>query len=59
MINVDLPALQSIQLGKWALAGKENDESSLLVMHSNNEMIRNDLLCRSSKSNIHNFLWRM
>ena len=39
MTNVDLPALQSIQLGKWALAGKENDESSLLVMHSNNEMI--------------------
>ena len=42
MIVIDLPSLQSIQLGKWALAGKIDDESCSLTMRSNNEMIRND-----------------
>ena len=41
MIEIDLPSLQSIQLGKWALAGR-NDDSCSLIMRSNNEMIRND-----------------
>ena len=54
MIEIDLPSLQSIQLGKWALAGR-NDDSCSLRMRSNNEMIRNDLLYRSSQSNIHQF----
>ena len=55
MIDVDLPSLQSIQLGKWALQGRWNDDSSSLIMRSNNEMIGYDLFCRSSKSNINNF----
>ena len=55
MIDVDLPSLQSIQLGEYALAGRENDESSSLTMRSTNELIDYDLLCRSSKSNIHRF----
>ena len=52
MIVIDLPSLQSITLGQYALKGR-NDESCSLTMRSNNEMIRNDLLYRSSKSNIH------
>ena len=55
MIDVDLPSLQSITLGKWALAGRRNDDSSSLIMRSNNELIGYDLFCRSSKSNINNF----
>ena len=54
MIDVDLPSLQSIQLGKWALAGIDDDSSSL-IMRSNNELIGYDLFCRSSKSKINNF----
>ena len=54
MIDVDLPSLQSIQLGKWTLAGRDDDSSSL-TLRSNNELIGYDLLCRSSKSNINNF----
>ena len=38
MIDVDLPSLQSITLGEYALCGNE-DESCSLVMRSNNEMI--------------------
>ena len=38
MIEIDLPSLQSIQLGKWALNGIYNDSCSL-IMRSNNEMI--------------------
>ena len=38
MIVIDLPSLQSITLGKWALAGKK-DSSCSLVMRSNNEII--------------------
>ena len=41
MIVIDLPSLQSITLGKWALDGR-NDESCSLKMRSNNEMIRNE-----------------
>ena len=48
----NLPQLQSITLGRNALEGR-NDESCSLTMRSNNEMIRNDLLYRSSKTNIH------
>ena len=55
MIDVDLPSLQSIQLGDCALAGIDDDYSSSLIMRSNNELIGYDLFCRSSKSNINNF----
>ena len=41
MIVIDLPSLQSITLGWFALCGREN-ESCLLRMRSNKEMIRND-----------------
>ena len=54
MIDVDLPSLQSIQLGWGALQGRR-DYSSSLTMRSNNELIGYDLFCRSSKSNINNF----
>ena len=53
MIDIDLPSLQSIQLGECAICGRDEDESCSLTMRSNREMIRNDLLCRSSKSNIY------
>ena len=39
MIDIDLPSLQSIQLGGYALFGRDNDESCSLTMRSNNEMI--------------------
>ena len=54
MIDVDLPSLQSIQLGQWALQGRWDDSNSL-TLRSNNELIGYDLFCRSSKSNINNF----
>ena len=54
MIDVDLPSLQSIQLGYYALQGRDYDSSSL-TLRSNNELIGYDLICRSSKSNINNF----
>ena len=41
MIVIDLPSLQSIQLGKYTLEGRD-DSSCSLVMRSNNEMIEND-----------------
>ena len=41
MIWIDLPSLQSIELGYQALTGK-NDDSCSLTMRSNNEMIGND-----------------
>ena len=53
MIDVDLPSLQSIQLGWNALEG--SGDSCSLTLRSNNELIGYDLLCRSSKSNINNF----
>ena len=40
MIDVDLPSLQSIQLGYAALCGNDN-ESCSLTMRSMNEMNRN------------------
>ena len=43
MIVIDLPSLQSITLGEWALCGRRDDDSSCsLTMRSNNEMIGND-----------------
>ena len=42
MIVIDLPSLQSITLGGYALYGRYDDESCLLRMRSTNEMIRND-----------------
>ena len=42
MIVIDLPSLQSVTLGEYALEGRYNDESCLLRMRSTNEMIRND-----------------
>ena len=41
MIDVDLPSLQSIQLGYSALQGRWDDSSSL-IMRSNNELIGYD-----------------
>ena len=55
MIDIDLPSLQSITLGEWALWGRDDDSCSL-TMRSNNELIGYDLFCRSSKSNINNFI---
>ena len=55
MISIDLPNLQSITLGNKALNGRDDNDSCSLIMRSNNEMIRNDLLCRSSNSKIHQF----
>ena len=42
MIAIDLPSLQSIQLGEWALYGRDEDDSCSLTMRSTNEMIGND-----------------
>ena len=40
MIVIDLPSLQSIVLGGWALNGRDEDDSSCsLTMRSTNEMI--------------------
>ena len=55
MIDVDLPSLQSIQLGKWALCGIENNYLCSLKMKSREEMIRKELLCRSSGFSIPQF----
>ena len=41
LIGLDLPSLQSITLGKYALPGRD-DESCSLTMRSTNEIIRND-----------------
>ena len=43
MIDVDLPSLQSIQLGGYALRGSGGDESTSLTLRSNNELIGYDL----------------
>ena len=42
MIWIDLPSLQSIKLGQWALCGSNGDESCSLTMQSTNKMIWND-----------------
>ena len=42
MTSIDLPSLQSIQLGVCALCGKNGDESCSLTMRSNNELNRSD-----------------
>ena len=39
MIDIDLLSLQSIQLGKYALRGRVDDDACSLVMRSNNELI--------------------
>ena len=54
MIVIDLPSLQSITLGKYALYGRYDDYSSSLTMRSTNEMIEM-IEYRSSKSNIDSF----
>ena len=54
LIDIDLPSLQSIQLGYEALYGSY-DQTCSLTMRSKNEMIKNKMLCRSSKSNVHRF----
>ena len=38
MIVIDLPSLQSIQLGDSALRGRWDDESCSLIMRSMNEI---------------------
>ena len=55
MIVIDLPSLQSIKFGKYALYGS-GDGSCSLTMRSNNEMIEMNE-CRPSKTNIHQFWW--
>ena len=55
MIDIDLPSLQSIQLGCCSLDGRDDDESCSLIMRSITKMNLNNLPCRSSKSNIHYF----
>ena len=55
MIDVDLPSLQSIQLGRSTLYGRDEDDLCSLTLRSMNELILNNLLCRSSKSKINNF----
>ena len=52
MTHPDLPSLQSIQLGKYALRGREDDYSCSLIMRSINNMI-GMIESRSSKSAIH------
>ena len=42
MMPIDLPSLQSIQLGWSSLAGSDNDSSVSLTMRSTIEMIGND-----------------
>ena len=42
MIDIDLPSLQSIQLGHSAIDGNDKDLSCSLVMRSINGMNRND-----------------
>ena len=42
MIAIDLPSLQFIQLGEYALQGRDNDESCFLKMRSNNEIFKNN-----------------
>ena len=44
MIWIDLPSLQSITLGQYALYGRDDDSSCSLTMRSTNEMIRNDAM---------------
>ena len=39
MIDIDLPSLRSIRLGKCSLQGREDDESCSLTMRSINELI--------------------
>ena len=39
MISIDLPSLQSITLGQYALCGRLNDDLCSLTMRSTNEMI--------------------
>ena len=40
--DIDLPSLQSIQLGESALRGCNYVSTCSLTMQSNNEIIRND-----------------
>ena len=42
MIGIDLPSLQSIELGYYALQGDNSDESCSLTIRSIDEMFRND-----------------
>ena len=42
MIWIDLPSLQSLTLGEWALRGRGDDSSCSLIMRSINEMIWNE-----------------
>ena len=52
LIDVDLSSLESILLGNIALVGRDDSLCSL-TLRSKNKLIRNDLLCRSSKSEFH------
>ena len=42
IIVLDLPSLQSITFGGWALGGRVLDNSCSLTMRSINEVIRNE-----------------
>ena len=39
MIDIDLPSLQSIQLGDCALEGRWKNDSCSLIIRSTNELI--------------------
>ena len=53
MIDIDLPSLQSIQLGKYVLEGYDTKSCSLTLRSNTIKLIGYDLLCRSSKFKIH------
>ena len=52
MIQIDLPSLQSIDLGVGSLSGN-NDGDTLLSMRSNKDLSTIALSFRSSKPHIH------
>ena len=52
MITIDLPSLQSIQLGHAAIDGRDNNDTCSLKMRSRREIVKN-VKKRPSKSNIH------
>ena len=60
MIDVDLPSLQSIKLGKGSLGGRDGDSYSL-TMRSNNEIEWNDWIdlpkLKTIESEEYSFYW--
>ena len=52
---IDLPKLNSIKLGEYALKGSNTSRCSLLM---EGDIDMNELIFRSSESKIHYFGWR-